>query len=146
MTAGGGSERHDRAEPSAPNEVSAASSNRSLLVLRGVLALLAITPLVPWYRSFALVEQETYLGNPLPWVDWMLAALAIGAVIWPRLSGGVAVFGLLHLGSACLLMFVDAAEGLRVEILPGIPFTAVVLTALWLARTKLRSARLDESP
>lgn len=141
MTRASGNEWRGRDRSPRPPAPSQVKLDRALLTMRVLLVLLAVAPLLPWYRSVAVLEQETYFGNPLPWVDWVLIASAIAAVFRPSFTVAAAAFGVFHVASAGLAIYWDAAEGLDVQILPGLPFAGVVLTALLLARRKLSAGR-----
>ncbi|MGH2817210.1 MAG: hypothetical protein ACRDJS_01975 [Actinomycetota bacterium] len=122
------------------------SSNRRMkgeLVIRATAALLGAAAFMPWYSSKALVNQDTYLGNPLPWIDWLLIVAAVAAVIKPALAFVPALIGVIDVSLGALLMYGDAAEGIDVQLLPGLPLAAVATLALLTAakqRGALRSA------
>jgi hypothetical protein len=85
---------------------------------------------MPWYSSQAQLERETYLGNPLPWIDWVLLAAALASVFRPRLARATAIIALVDVALAVLMMSGDAAEGLEVDLLPGIALATVAAIAL----------------
>jgi hypothetical protein len=113
-----------------------------MLRLRLPAVALATTPLLPWYSSQARIDSDTHIGNPLPLVDWLVAGLAVAAVIQVRLAMVAAVSALVSVGVTLLLMYGDAAEGVSVTFGYGIPI-AVVLAAL-LLRSGARGAQAPE--
>jgi hypothetical protein len=104
-------------------------------------AVLAAAAFIPWYSSQALVDHETYIGNPLPLIDWLLVAVALAAVIRPQLARPAAIIGLISGGLAGLLMYGDAAEGVKVQLLPGLPLAVIASAALLVASTQDRRER-----
>jgi preprotein translocase subunit Sec61beta len=105
-------------------------------ITRLAAALVAIAAFLPWYSSQAQVDQDTYIGNPLPWIDWVVVALAALTLIWPRVGLATAAVGLISVASAGLLMYGDASEGLEVSLGPGLPLSAAAALALLLFRPK----------
>lgn len=109
---------------------------RSTLLIRGIAVLLGMATLMPWYSSQAQVEHDTYFGNPLPLIDWLLLAAAVATLVRPQLAVIAAGVGLVDVVLGALLMYGDAAEGLRVALLPGLPVTAAASVALLIFRPK----------
>jgi hypothetical protein len=110
---------------------------RRTLLVRGFAVVLGIAAFMPWYSSQALVDQDTYLGNPLPWIDWILLLEAVTTVLRPQLASVAAVIGLVDVSLGALLMFADAAEGLAVSLLPGLPLALVAAACLLVAHQRL---------
>ncbi len=106
---------------------------------RAAAASLAVTVFMPWYSSQAQVDHDTYLGNPLPWIDWLLLGLTLATVIRPQLAVAAAVVGLVDVTLGALLMYGDSAEGLDVSLLPGLPLAAAASVALFILRPKADS-------
>jgi hypothetical protein len=104
-------------------------------------AVLAAAAFIPWYASQALVDHDTYIGNPLPLIDWLLVAVALAAIIHPQLARPAAIIGLISVGLAGLLMYGDAAEGVKVQLLPGLPLAVIASAALLAASTQDRRER-----
>jgi hypothetical protein len=103
-------------------------------ITRVATALVAIAAFVPWYSSQAQVDQDIYVGNPLPWIDWVLVALAAVTLVWPRVGLAAATVGLISVASVGLLMYGDAAEGLDISVRPGLPLAAAAALMLLLFR------------
>jgi hypothetical protein len=97
---------------------------------------LATTPFLPWYSSQARIDSDTYIGNPLPLVDWLVVGLAVVAVIQVRLAMVAAVSALVSVGVTLVMMYGDAAEGLSVAFGYGMPVSAIL--AVLLLRTDAR--------
>ncbi len=79
---------------------------------------LAASTLLPWYTSQALVDFDEYRGNPLPVVDWLVAALAALAAVVPRARLWAGLLGLASVGLTTLMMAGDGAQGVQVD--PGV--------------------------
>lgn len=103
---------------------------------RATAALLAVTAFLPWYSSQAQVDHVTYLGNPLPWIDWLLLVIAVATVARPQIAVVAGALGLVDVALGSLLMYGDAAEGLDVSLLPGLPLAAAASLALLIFRPK----------
>ncbi len=103
---------------------------------RAAAAVLAIAAFMPWYSSQPQLDHETYLGNPLPWIDWLLLVVALAAFIRPQFAIGAAAVGLIDVALAGLLMYGDSAEGIDVSLRPGLPLAAVASFALLFFRPK----------
>jgi hypothetical protein len=102
---------------------------------------LATTPLLPWYSSQARIDRDTYIGNPLPLVDWLVVGLAVAAVILVRLARVAAVSALVSVGVTLLLMYGDAAEGVSVAFGYGMPVSAILAALLLRAGAPERDDR-----
>jgi hypothetical protein len=87
---------------------------------------LATTPFLPWYTSEAKIDRDTYIGNPLPLVDWLVVALAVAALVRVRLARVAALSALVSVGLTLLAAYVDFAEGISVTPNYGMAVTAVV--------------------
>jgi hypothetical protein len=87
---------------------------------------LATTPLLPWYSSQARIDRDTYIGNPLPLVDWLVVGLAVAAVIQVRLAMVAAASALVSVGATLLLMYGDFSEGISVAFDYGMPVSAIL--------------------
>lgn len=111
---------------------------------RAAAAALAVTAFIPWYSSHAQVDHDAYLGNPLPWIDWLLLGLALTTVIQPQLAVVAAVVGLIDVTLGALLMYGDSAEGLAVSLLPGLPLAAAASVALLIFRPKPDSPKRSQ--
>lgn len=106
------------------------------LTARAAAAILAVAAFMPWYSSQAQVDHETYFGNPLPWIDWLLLGLALATLIRPQLALAAAAVGLVDIRLGAVVMYSDAAEGLRVSLLLGLPLAAAASIALLIFRSK----------
>jgi hypothetical protein len=109
---------------------------RKALMTRATAAVLAVAAFMPWYSSQAQVDHDTYLGNPLPWIDWLLLVAALAAVARPQIAVVAGAVGLVDVALGSLLMYGDAAEGLDVSLLPGLPLAAAASLALLILRPK----------
>ena len=105
-------------------------------ITRVAAALAAIAAFLPWYSSQAQVDRDIYIGTPLPWIDWVVVALAAVTLIWPRLGLAAAAVALIRVASVGFLIYGDAAEGLDVSLGPGLPLSAAAALALLLFRPK----------
>lgn len=109
---------------------------RKTLMTRATASLLAVTAFLPWYSSQAQVDHDTYLGNPLPWIDWLLLVTALATVVRPRIAIIAGALGLVDVALGSVLMYGDAAEGLDVSLLPGLPLAAAASLAVLIFRPK----------
>lgn len=106
------------------------------LRIRGVAAVLAAAAFMPWYSSQARLDQETYLGNPLPLIDWAVLFAAIAVVVRPPLARVATAVGLISVTFGGLLMWADSAEGLGVSVELGFPLALAASLLLLLLRPK----------
>lgn len=111
------------------------------LKLPAAAAVLGAATFMPWYSSQAIADRDTYLGNPLPLINWLVLAAAGLVLVRPRAAPAVALIGLISVALAALLMWGDAAEGLRVAIQPGLPVALGACVALVVLR-----ARVEQPP
>ncbi len=98
---------------------------------------LALATVLPWYTSKALVDQDRYIGNPFPLVDWLVAGLAVVAIALPRKAKAAAVAGCISVGLTVLAYFVDSAEGLTATIEYGLVLAGLSSAALWFNARRL---------
>lgn len=98
---------------------------------------------LPWYSSQALVDQDTYTGNPLPIIDWVVMMAAVITIIWPRIALATGILGLIQATLGWLLVYGDSAEGIRVSILPGLPLATAASVGLLVAQGRARPAATD---
>lgn len=106
------------------------------LGVRIAAAVLGAAAFMPWYSSQAIVDRDTYLGNALPLIDWVVLGAAVAVLIRPQLAMIGGIIGLVDVMVGALLMWSDSAEGLRVTIGPGLPFAFAASMALLLLRPK----------
>lgn len=122
---------------------------RNSLKVRAAAAVLAAATFMPWYSSQARLDRDTYLGNPLPLIDWVVLFAALAVVVRPQLARIAAAAGLIAVALGGLLMWGDSAEGIHVSLEPGLPLAFVACLALLLFRSKpdcpneLRAERQD---
>lgn len=110
------------------------------VVVRIMALLMLIAVSLPWYSSHAQVDHDTYIGNPLPIIDWVVMMAAVITIIWPRIAFATGILGLIHATLGWLAAYVDSAEGIRVSILPGLPLATAASLALLVAQRQARSA------
>ena len=101
---------------------------------RAAAVTLAVVAFMPWYSSQAVVDHETYLGNPLPLIDWVVLGAAIAVLVRPRLATVAAAVGLIDVALGAVAMWVDSAEGIHVSLQPGLPLTLAACVALLVVR------------
>lgn len=111
---------------------------RSPLAVRALAAFLAIAAFMPWYSSQALVDHDTYLGNPLPWIDWLLLTAALVTIVRPQLRVPTVVIALIDVTLGWMLMYGDSAEGLDVSLLPGLPLATAATVGLFMTHMRSR--------
>ncbi len=111
---------------------------------------LAATVFMPWYSSQALKDGDTYLGNPLPLLDWAVIGLALAAaLIYPRLAASAAVVSLISLGLTLFEMYWDHMEGLDVTVEYGLVaagFTGATLLWQSMRHAKFRRSDAGKAP
>lgn len=103
---------------------------------RATATALAVAAFLPWYSSQARLDHDTYLGNPLPWIDWLLLVIAVATILRPQIALVAGAVGLIDVGLGALLMYGDAAESLDVSLLPGVPLAAAASLVLLILRPK----------
>lgn len=106
------------------------------LKVRAAATVLAAAAFMPWYSSQAKLDQETFLGNPLPLIDWVVLFAALAVVVRPQLARIAAAVGLIDVALGALLMWGDSAEGVRVSLEAGLPLAFVACVALLLFRPR----------
>ena len=102
-------------------------------MIRLLALVLALAAALPWLTSRGAVDEDRYVGNPFPLVDWLLSASALAAAIRPRLVGLAALVGGVSVSLALLALSVDRAEGLDSSAEYGLVLAAVVSALLWVA-------------
>lgn len=107
------------------------------LTTRAAGAVLAAAAFMPWYSSQARLDQETFLGNPLPLIDWVVLVAAIAVLVRPRLAMVAAAVGHIDVGLGALAIWFDDAKGLGVSLHAGLPLAFAACIALLLFRPKL---------
>ena len=112
---------------------------RTLLLRLAALAVVA-SSFMPTYSSVGKIEPEvdskaesdTYLGNPLPLVDWIVAGVALFTALFaPRLATVAASLALFSLGFIAFSALADAVSGPSVSVELGLPFGAAAGLLLW---------------
>ncbi|MGH9252460.1 MAG: hypothetical protein ACRD0W_23505 [Acidimicrobiales bacterium] len=99
-----------------------------------------------WYSSQALIDFDRYVGNPLPAVDWIVAATAILAVGERKLWLPAGVIGLVSAGMTAYMMYYEAAEGLEVSLGVGLVVAFAASVGLLLSRRWHRASRAESRP
>ena len=116
----------------------------TLLLRLAALAVVA-SSFMPTYTSVAKVESDTYLGNPFPLVDWIVAGLAFFTALFaPRLATAAATLALFSLGFTAFGAMVDAGSGPSVSVEFGFPFGAVAAGLLLWVGVRLDRDRRGE--
>jgi hypothetical protein len=119
---------------------------RTLLLRLAALAVIA-SSFMPTYTSVGKVESDTYLGNPLPLVDWIVAGVAFFTALFaPRLATVASTLALFSLGFTAFIALVDAGSGPSVNVEFGLTLGAVAAGLLLrvgvrLKRSKRRAVR-----
>lgn len=113
------------------------------LKTRAAAVALGAATFMPWYSSQALIDHDTYLGNPLPLIDWVVLFAAVAVAIRPQLASVAAVVGLISVALGGLLMWGDSAEGLRVTMEPGLPLAFGACIGLLLFRPKVEQGQVE---
>jgi hypothetical protein len=91
------------------------------------------------------VESDTYLGNPLPLVDWIVAGVAFFMALFaPRLATVAATLALFSLGFTAFSALVDAGSGPPVSVEFGLPLGAVAAGLLLWVGVRLDRDRRGE--
>lgn len=114
-------------------------SNRTMtnpLKVRAAAAFLAAGAFMPWYSSQARIDQETYLGNPLPLIDWVVLFAPLAVVIRPHFAIVAAAAGLIDVALGASAMWFGAAEGLHVSLHAGLPLAFAASIALIVFRPR----------
>ena len=106
------------------------------LGVRTAAALLAAAAFLPWYSSQAQIDHDTYLGNPLPLIDWVVLVAALAVIMRPQLAVLAGALGLVDVALGALMLYGDVAEGLHVSLGPGLPLATVASVDLLLLRPK----------
>lgn len=70
------------------------------LRVRIATAVLGVAAFMPWY-SQALVDRDTYLGNPLPLIDWVVLGAAVAVLVRPQLAMVAGIIGLADVMVGC---------------------------------------------
>ena len=106
---------------------------QTLLLRLAALAVIA-SSFMPTHTSVGKIEPEgdlkveshTYLGSPLPLVDWIVVGVAFFTALFaPRLATVAATLALFSLGFTAFSGLVDAGSGPSVSVEFGLPFGAV---------------------
>lgn len=105
-------------------------------LVRVLAALLGVAVVLPWYRSVARLDEDTYIGSPLPLIDWVVLVLAVLTIARPSLARALGFLGALDVAIAGWFAYVDFAEGLEVTILPGLVVATVGAIGLLFAKTE----------
>lgn len=106
------------------------------LKTRAAAAVLAVAAFMPWYSSQAIVDHDTYLGNPLPLIDWVVLSATVAVLVRPRLAMVAAALGLIDVALSAVAMWVDSAGGIHVSLQPGLPLALAACLALLVFRPK----------
>ena len=120
---------------------------RQTLLLRLAALAVVASSFMPTYTSVAKVESDTYLGNPLPLVDWIVAGMAFFTALFaPRLATVAATLALFSLGFTAFSALVDASSGPSVSVEFGLLFGAVAAgLLLWVGVRLDRDRRCERS-
>ncbi|MGH2703201.1 MAG: hypothetical protein ACRDJ2_15675 [Actinomycetota bacterium] len=107
---------------------------------------------MPTYTSVGKIEPEvdlkaesdTYLGNPLPLVDWIVAGAALFTALFaPPLATTTATLAFFSLGFTGFSALVDANSGPAVSVEFGLPFGAAAAGLLLWVGVRLDRDRRD---
>lgn len=120
------------------------------MVIRLLALVLALATVLPWLTSRGEVDEDRYVGNPFPLVDWLLSASALAAAVRPRLVALAALVGGVSVSLTLLALSIDRAEGLDSSPEYGLVLAAIASALLWVGWRKRagpkRAPRLPTSP
>jgi hypothetical protein len=115
---------------------------------RACALLIGLTVFLPWYESQARIEHDTYLGNPLPYIDWVVLGLALMTAMQPRLGKVLIAFALGSILVTSSMAAYDLSEGLSISIGYGLVAAILLCLAMFvLGRRDVRTgAKSVDSP
>lgn len=114
-------------------------------MIRLLALVLALATVLPWLTSRGAADEDRYVGNPFPLVNWLLSASALAAAVRPRLVALAALVGGISVSLALLALSIDRAEGLDSSAEYGLVLAAVASALLWVGWRKSASPKLPSS-
>jgi hypothetical protein len=100
-------------------------------VVRVLAVVLALSTFMPWFTSRGSIDEDRYVGNPYPLIDWLVCGVALATAVVPRVARAALVVGAVSVSLTLLGLYVDRAEGLRSSVEYGFAVAALATVLLW---------------